>query len=92
MSQAQDSQSHAHDAVNFVIGPTGARLTLADLPPPGAMHWVDRRKAEVVAAVRGGLISFEEARSRYMLSAEEFITWQKLVIGERKPRPARRHH
>jgi hypothetical protein len=93
MSQAQDSQSHAHDTVNFVIGPTGARLTLADLPPPGAMHWVDRRKAEVVAAVRGGLISFEEARSRYMLSAEEFTTWQKLVVGARKPtRTNNRHH
>jgi hypothetical protein len=93
MSQAHETQNH--DTPHFVIGPTGARLTLADLPPPGAMHWVDRRKAEVVAAVRGGLISFEEARSRYMLSAEEFITWQKLVVGERKPKPSRtsnRHH
>jgi hypothetical protein len=93
MSQAHETQNH--DTPNFVIGPTGARLTLADLPPPGAMHWVDRRKAEVVAAVRGGLISFEEARSRYMLSAEEFITWQKLAIGERSKKSARannRHH
>jgi hypothetical protein len=93
MSHARE-QHEAHDAESFVIGPTGARLTLADLPPPGAMHWVDRKKAEVVAAVRGGLISFEQASSRYMLSAEEFITWQKLV-GDPKPRPAtasRRHH
>ncbi len=80
-----------NDNASYVIGPNGARLTLADLPPPGAMHWVDRKKAEVVAAVRGGLISFEQARSRYMLSVEEFVTWQKLVGGEPKPRPARRH-
>jgi hypothetical protein len=93
MSQAYETQNQAHDTPNFVIGPTGAKLTLADLPPPGEMHWVDRRKAEVVAAVRGGLISFEQARSRYMLSAEEFITWQKLVVGERKTKSARaRHH
>jgi len=93
MSHAYETQNEAHATPNFVIGPTGARLTLADLPPPGAMHWVDRRKAEVVAAVRGGLISFEEARSRYMLSAEEFITWQKLAVGARKPaRTNNRHH
>jgi len=87
--------SHVYEPRNstasYVIGPNGTRLTLADLPPPGAMHWVDRKKAEVVAAVQGGLISFEEARMRYMLSAEEFITWQKLVEGEPKSRPARRH-
>jgi hypothetical protein len=97
MSQARVIQSQAQGGPNFVIGPTGSRLTLADLPPPGAMHWVDRRKAEVVAAVRGGLISFEQARSRYMLSAEEFNTWQKLVVGEHKlrttsPRTSSRHH
>lgn len=90
MSQPLHSQ-------NFVIGPTGSKLTLSDLPPPGTMYWVDRRKAEVVAAVRGGLISFEQARSRYMLSAEEFVTWQKLEIRPRKHRlasgPTRnRHH
>ena len=80
------------DAQDFVIGPTGSRLTLADLPPPGTMYWVDRRKAEVVAAVQGGLISFEQARLRYMLSAEEFITWQKLQIRPRKSRTSRRRH
>ena len=70
-----------HAANDFVIGPTGSKLTVGDLPPPGTMHWVDRRKVEVVAAVQGGLISFEQARSRYMLSVEEFISWQKLEFG-----------
>ena len=37
----------------YVIGPTGTRLTLADLPPTDTQRWVIRRKAEVVAAVQG---------------------------------------
>ncbi|MEJ2433573.1 MAG: DUF1153 domain-containing protein [Pseudolabrys sp.] len=34
------------------------------------------RKAEVVAAVRGGLLSLEEACARYTLTVEEFLSWQ----------------
>ncbi len=49
----------------YVIGPDGSPLTVADLPPTTTKRWVIRRKAEVVAAVRGGLISLEEACSRY---------------------------
>jgi len=49
----------------YVIGPTGAPLTIRDLPPPNTGRWVIRRKAEVVAAVRGGLISLEDALARY---------------------------
>ncbi len=48
----------------YVIGPDGSPLTIADLPAPGTKRWVIRRKAEVVAAVRGGLLSLEEACSR----------------------------
>ena len=43
--------------VKYVIGPDGSPLTIADLPAPGTKRWVIRRKAEVVAAVRGGLLS-----------------------------------
>ncbi len=62
-----------------VIGPTGETLTLDTLPPPDTKRWVIRRKAEVVAAVRGDLLSLEEACQRYGLSPEEFATWQRLV-------------
>ena len=61
----------------YVIGPDGGPLTLADLPAPGTTRWVCRRKAEVVAAVDGGLLSLEEACRRYALSIEEFISWQR---------------
>jgi hypothetical protein len=63
----------------YVIGPTGAPLTLADLPPPDTGRWVIRRKAEVVAAVRGGLLTLDEALERYCLTAEEFLTWQQSI-------------
>jgi hypothetical protein len=63
----------------YVVGPTGAPLTLADLPPVNTDRWVIRRKAEVVAAVRGGLISAEDALTRYRLTAEEFVGWQKAI-------------
>jgi hypothetical protein len=62
--------------VKYVIGPDGSPLTVADLPAPGTKRWVIRRKAEVVAAVRGGLLSLEEACSRYTLTVEEFLSWQ----------------
>jgi hypothetical protein len=62
-----------------VIGPNGTPLTLANLPRPGTKRWVIRRKAEVIAAVRGGLLSLEEACSRYMLTVDEFISWQHLI-------------
>ncbi len=62
-----------------VIGPAGKPLTIDDLPPPNTERWVIRRKAEVVAAVRAGLISLEEACERYRLSVEEFLSWQRLI-------------
>jgi hypothetical protein len=62
-----------------VIGPEGMPLTLATLPPPDTVRWVARRKAEVVAAVKGGLLSFEDACERYRLTTEEFLSWQRQV-------------
>jgi hypothetical protein len=63
----------------LVVGPDGSPLTIADLPAPGTTRWVIRRKAEVVAAVRGGLLSLEDACSRYTLTVEEFLSWQHSI-------------
>jgi len=55
------------------------------------MRWVIRRKAQVVAAVRGGLLSLEEACSRYMLTVEEFLACNVRLIATASPgcgRPA----
>jgi hypothetical protein len=65
--------------VKYVIGPDGSPLTIADLPAPGTKRWVIRRKATVVAAVRSGILTLEEACQRYKLSIEEFLSWQRLI-------------
>ena len=61
-----------------VAGPDGRPLTIDDLPPPNIRRWVTRRKAEVVAAVHGGLLTELDARERYGLSEEEFQSWARL--------------
>jgi hypothetical protein len=70
------------------IGPSGELLTLQDLPPPDTVRWVIRRKAELVAAIRGGLLSLEEASQRYRLSEEELMSWADSLAkhGPRGPR------
>ena len=69
----------------LVIGPRGKPLTPADLPPVDTKRWVIRRKAEVVAAVRGGLLSIDEACHRYTLSVEEFLSWQRAIEAHGLP-------
>ncbi|HYF23872.1 MAG TPA: DUF1153 domain-containing protein [Caulobacteraceae bacterium] len=63
----------------YVVGPTGAPLTLADLPPANTQRWVIRRKAEVVTAVRGGLLTLEQACERYRLTNDEYLAWQAAI-------------
>ena len=63
----------------MVVGPLGEPLTLESLPPASTTRWVVRRKAEVVAAVNGGLLTIEEACERYGLTLEEFASWQRAV-------------
>lgn len=63
----------------YVVGPDGGALTIADLPPRDTKRWVARRKAQIVAAVRGGLLSIEEACERYALTMDEFMAWQRLI-------------
>jgi len=62
-----------------VIGPDGSPLTINDLPSADTARWVPGRKAEVVAAVRGGLLTLEEVCDRYNLTLEEFLSWQKSI-------------
>jgi hypothetical protein len=62
-----------------VRGPLGTPITLADLPAPETTRWVVRRKAEVLAAINGGLLTAAEACTRYRLSPEELELWQEAV-------------
>jgi Protein of unknown function (DUF1153) len=59
---------------------TGENSTFTDeLPPPDTKRWIARRKAAVVSAVSSGAIGREEARRRYQLSEEEFLTWERAI-------------
>lgn len=49
------------------------------LPKTHRIYWPEARKAEVVRAVRKQVISFAEARERYLLSHSEFREWEDLV-------------
>ena len=62
-----------------VVGPSGKPLTLASLPSTTTTRWSALRKAEIVAAVNGGLLSFAEACDRYNLTMEELTGWQRSV-------------
>jgi transposase-like protein len=60
-----------------VPGAAEAPSSMVDLPPANTKRWVVRRKAAVLAAVRSGAITIEEACRRYDLSEEEFLSWQR---------------
>jgi hypothetical protein len=77
------TQDHGNSVEKrYVVGPDGEPLTVANLPPANTRRWVARRKAIVVSAVRGGLITLDEAMDRYNLTAEEFLTWEhSLQVG-----------
>lgn len=49
------------------------------LPALTISRWTARRKAEVVAAANGGLLTIEEVCERYALTLEEFSSWQRAV-------------
>jgi len=69
----------------YVIGPLGSRLRLADLPSPENVRWVPRRKAELVAAVEGGLLQLPKALATYGITFEEFESWRQSLKGHGVP-------
>lgn len=55
----------------------GGEQLWEQLPHPNTKRWSIRRKAAVVAAVRSGGITLEEACGAYQLTIEEFLSWQR---------------
>lgn len=71
---------HMSPADSFATGTAAEPVdALADLPSPDTKRWVVRRKAIVVQAVRNGSITLQEACTRYNLSVEEFLAWQRAI-------------
>jgi hypothetical protein len=62
-----------------IIKPDGLRSKTVILPAVSTKRWVIRRKAQVVSAVRKGVLSLEEACDRYMLTADEFAAWERAI-------------
>jgi hypothetical protein len=56
-----------------------ANLSADSLPAPDTKRWVIRRKAMVVAALRLGMLTVEEACHRYKTTVQEIQSWQDLV-------------
>ncbi len=50
--------------------------------PAATTKWTPRRKAQVVAAVRGGSLDLEEACDRYRMTVEEFLSWEESLDRE----------
>ncbi len=63
----------------------GSIMTRADLPDSQTRRWVASRKAAVVKAVTGGLITGDEAKKRYSLSDEELESWVNAVVHHGEP-------
>jgi hypothetical protein len=57
----------------------GTVMSRADLPSEKTRRWVASRKAAVVRGVIYGLITQDEAMSRYQISADEFREWLEAV-------------
>jgi len=69
------------DGPRAITLPDGTVMTRADLPDPNTRRWVASRKAAVVRAVEGGLISRKEALEIYALSGEELDAWTEAVAS-----------
>jgi len=79
---AMDDTSPQLDMTNFEsldISDYSPASPSVELPSPNTKRWVVRRKAVVVAAVRNGTLSLQEACRRYNLSVEEFLAWQRSI-------------
>jgi len=62
--------------VNSVVELVAASTDGGPSATPNTQRWAVRREAAVVAAVRSGTITIEEALRRYQLTEEEFLSWQ----------------
>ncbi len=63
-----------------MTGTAGKSLTINTLPPSDIKRWTFLRKAQLVLAVRSGLITREHACERYGVSPEEFRSWERSIV------------
>ncbi|MCK5041877.1 MAG: DUF1153 domain-containing protein [Sphingomonadales bacterium] len=68
-------QHHKQDKFHNTI--INSEYTDNALPEKNTTRWVAKRKAQVIEAVRSGVITLDQACERYSLSVEEFVSWQR---------------
>jgi hypothetical protein len=71
-----DHFANSNEIQAAVSAPTAKQT---ESPKPArlrSVRWIPQRKAEIVAAIRDGFMSLEEARESYALSIEEYLSWQ----------------
>jgi hypothetical protein len=74
------SAQKKYRAVRLPLGIYGEVLTPNDLPPSRPARWNVNKKAQIVAAVDCGLLSVEDACSRYALTLDEFLAWKRDLL------------
>lgn len=79
MTEMRSHREGAAPIRSDALSQSGRPRGVADLPPPDTTRWVPRRKAEVVAGVRAGVITLDDACRRYHLSVDEFRSWERLL-------------
>ncbi len=65
-----------------IAGPLDDPLTALGLPARDTTRWTARRKAEIVEAVKSGLLNAELACEWYALTIEELDEWQRAAERE----------
>ena len=63
--------------LDTIPGPDGRPLAVWDLPSSHNQRWTPLRKAKIIVAIRGGLISADEMCQRYKVTLEELEIWQR---------------
>jgi hypothetical protein len=59
------------------VGLRGNVIAPYDLPPAHGARWTPQRKADLIAAILGGVITLDEAKARYALTIEELSEWRR---------------
>jgi hypothetical protein len=84
--------------LGVVMSSLGYRLTLENLPGRETRRWTPFRKADVAAAVDGGLLTADQACDRYQLTLEELSAWRRAMaqgglpaLRATKAQTAKRH-
>jgi hypothetical protein len=62
-----------YDRLDQLFGP------MPELPPPSARIWTIQGKATIIEAVHGGWVPIEEVCQLYVISVDEFLSWERDV-------------